>query len=165
MRLRNISDWETANAFLDEYRVDFNRRFAVEPRHDNNAHRDVQHTTEELALLFTRHYQRRISKNLEVQYDNQVYQIQVAGQGHRLKKTGVTVCEAFDGTVRLLKDNKILPYKILKNGQKPSPLADEKTLNQRIDQALIKQAVHKPRKPPAHHPWRKGFKPQQTATG
>jgi transposase InsO family protein len=165
MRLRDIHDWKTANAFLDEFMVDFNHRFAIEPRHDNDAHRGVQHTTEALALLFTCHYQRTISKSLEVQYDNQVYQIQVTGQGYRLRKTKVTICEAFDGTVTLLKDNKVLPYKLLKNGQKLSPLADEKTLNQRVDQSLKKQATHKARKPSPNHPWKKGFKLQQAATG
>ena len=41
LRLRGISTWEAGNAYLPEFIMDFNRRFAVQPRSDNDAHRPL----------------------------------------------------------------------------------------------------------------------------
>jgi hypothetical protein len=40
------------------------------------------------------------------------------------------------------------------------PPADEKTLNQRVAQAMKKQVIHKPS---PHHPWRRSSTPQPVA--
>jgi len=41
LRLRNISSWQDGNAFLPEFMADFNRRFAVQPRSDLDAHQPL----------------------------------------------------------------------------------------------------------------------------
>lgn len=160
MRLQGISDWQTANEFLDTFMADFNRRFSVAPRYTTNAHRKVGHSTEELALLFTRHSERTLTKNLELQYQNRIYQVQVTGQGYGLRQAKVTVCEAFDGTITLLRGGKSLAYTVYAKGEQPAPCADEKTLNQRVDRVLANQAT---RKPSAQHPWRQGFESRAAA--
>lgn len=75
MRLRNISSMAEGNAYLPEFIEDFNSRFAVEPRSSVNAHRPLT-AKDDLARILTRQETRTISKNLTVQFEKVVYQIQ-----------------------------------------------------------------------------------------
>lgn len=50
MRLQNISDIETANAWLPTFIEAYNNRFATSPRTTDNAHLDVHHSEEELGV-------------------------------------------------------------------------------------------------------------------
>jgi hypothetical protein len=52
LRLQGISDIDSANAYLPEFRADFNRRFAVAPRSTHDAHRPLL-KTENLDLILT----------------------------------------------------------------------------------------------------------------
>lgn len=79
-----------------------------------------------------------MSKNLEIQYENKVYQVQAKGQGYTLRHAKITVCEAMDGSVTLLHKGLKLDYKRYEKGQAPAPLADEKTVNERVYLALKK---------------------------
>jgi hypothetical protein len=53
MRLQNISDIETANAWLPTFIEAYNNRFATSPRITDNAHLDVHHSEEELGYIFS----------------------------------------------------------------------------------------------------------------
>ena len=75
LRLRGISDMQAGNAYLPEFLEDFNRRFAVQPRSSHNAHRPLL-TTENLDLILTHQETRTLSKNLTVQSNHVIYQIQ-----------------------------------------------------------------------------------------
>jgi len=50
--VQGISDKDNANAFLPEFREDFNRRFAVQPRSTHHAQRPLL-VTEKLDIIFT----------------------------------------------------------------------------------------------------------------
>ena len=62
------------------------------------------------------------------------------GRGYRLRGARITVCEAFDGTLTLLHQDKVLDYSILQEGERPIPLDDEKSVHHTVDQARILQA-------------------------
>ena len=47
MRLRAISDIDTANTFLPAFIKHYNQRFAVAPQNPSNAHRPVLHSERE----------------------------------------------------------------------------------------------------------------------
>ncbi len=64
MRLRAISDIDTANTFLRAFIEHYNQRFAVAPQNPNDAHRSVLHSERELALTLCLHHTRTLSKNL-----------------------------------------------------------------------------------------------------
>ena len=49
MRLHDVNSIDAANQFLPAFIQDYNRCFAVPPRHPQNAHRSVLHDTTELA--------------------------------------------------------------------------------------------------------------------
>ncbi|MFH4410611.1 ISNCY family transposase, partial [Acinetobacter baumannii] len=51
LRLRNISDIESANLWLSEFMKDYNSRFASVPRENGNAHREILHSPEELNYI------------------------------------------------------------------------------------------------------------------
>ena len=75
LRLRGICDMETGNAYLPEFRDDYNWRFAVTPRSNHNAHRPLL-PHDDLDHIFTLQVTRTLSKNLTVQYNKVFYQIQ-----------------------------------------------------------------------------------------
>jgi len=154
LRLAEVNTLEQANAFVESFRHDYNRRFAHIPRNPADAHRPVLHSEEELKIIFSLHNTRILSKNLTLQYRNILYQVQTKGQGLSLRKANVTVCEAFDGAVSLLHRGKPLPYTTFRKGEPPNPVEDEKTLNHRVEGALTVQARRPKWKPKPDHPWR-----------
>lgn len=154
MRLRGIDDIDSANGFLPDFRRDYNARFAVPPSSSESAYRSVLHSKEELNLILSLHQTRTLSKNLTLQYKNKQYQLQGEGQGYRLRQAQVTVCEAFDGAVTLLFKGRLLAHKVLAVGEQAIPLADEKTINYQVDQAMTSQSLNTVKKPAPDHPWR-----------
>jgi transposase len=154
LRLHGIDSMEAANAFLPEYMIDYNRRFAVVPSLDEDAHRPLAHDARELDLLLSEHSERTLSKNLTVQYRNTLYQLRHTGSGYRLRGARITVCALTDGEIVLLREGRELPYTTYRKGERPPPVEDEKTLDDRVDAALTKQRAKPPVKPRADHPWR-----------
>ena len=67
LRLRGICDKETANACLPTFRDDYNRRFAKQPRSSDDAHRALL-PSDDLDAIFTWQVERKVTKNLVVQY-------------------------------------------------------------------------------------------------
>jgi transposase len=149
LRLRGIDNIDEGNAYLPEYLPAHNQRFAVEPANPVDAHRAVLHADAELKMIFTQHHHRKLSKNLTLQFRNREYQVQTRGQGYTLRGATVTVCEPFDGPVVLLRNGKVLEWRILAEGESPIPLDDEKSVDARVDHAKAKA----PRKPAPDHPW------------
>jgi hypothetical protein len=144
LRLRGISDMQAGNAFLPEFREDFNRRFAVAPRSNHNAHRPLL-KTENLDLILTHQKAGSLSKNLTVQSNQVIYQIQSDRPDYALRNAQVTLCENAKGEVTILYNNKPLAYSIFHKSPRQAEVVDTKTLDRQI----------KPHKPPApNHPWR-----------
>jgi len=145
LRLQGISDIDTANAFLPQFRADFNRRFAVQPRSNHDAHRPLL-KTENLDLILTFQKTATLSKNLTVQYHKVIYQIQSNRPDYALRKAQVTVCENASGEVIILYKNKPLPYTIFHKAAPQAEVVDSKTLDRKIKQ---------PHPPASNHPWRR----------
>jgi transposase len=147
LRLHSLSDIEAANAYLPEFRDDFNRRFAVAPRSTHDAHRPLL-KTENLDVILTHQKTGTLSKNLTVQSNKVIYQIQSDRPDYTLRNAQVTVCENAKGEVTLLYKNKPLSYTIYHKPIRQAEVVDTKTLDRQI----------KTPKPPApDHPWRRGF--------
>jgi hypothetical protein len=70
LRIRNINTIEEANRFLrDCYLEEFNQQFNVMPVCGNDAHRKIEKEIN-LSQIFCEKYERVISKNLELQFNN-----------------------------------------------------------------------------------------------
>lgn len=155
LRLADISDMASANAFLPEFIAQHNQRFAVAPQNSTDAHRAVLHNEQEIDQMFRIHHTRKLSKNLTIQYQNKEYQLTGQGKGYRLRGAQITVCEGFDKSVLLLHQGKNLPYRLFSKGQRPISMADEKTLQKKVDQTKRNQLKRPANKPKPDHPWKR----------
>ena len=145
LRLRGISDMEAGNAYLPEFREDFNRRFAVLPRSTHDAHRPLL-KTDNLDLILTHQETRTLSKNLTVQFKNVIYQIQSNRPDYALRNAKVTVCENAQGEVTILYKNHPLSFTLYHKPPRQSEVVDTKSLDRQIKS---------PWTPPPDHPWRR----------
>jgi transposase len=136
LRLAGISDIKTANAFLPEFIKKYNQKFAVEPKSQNDAHRQLQLSDEELNLIFSTQSIRTTSKNLELSYNNVVYQIQVFGKGYTLRHAKILVCKDLSGAVSLVYKNKKLDYKCYRKQKRNADIVDAKAINERVDEFI-----------------------------
>ena len=158
LRLANISTMEAANEFLEKrYRDQHNEHFSEIPEKPESAFIKNHHTLEELNHILSEQAVREASKNLEISFENQVYQIQNEGKGRRLQQSKITVCRTINDEIELFHKNRKLSYKVFKPVRKKPSLQDEKSLN-----AFCDGATKKAHKPAASHPWRKssGFLPK-----
>jgi len=140
MHLLGISDMQQGNAYLPEFMADFNRRFAVQPRSSLDAHRPMQ-AHQNLDQIFAWQEPRLISKNLTLQFNKVVYQIQTDRPAYALHKAQVIVCQDDQGKVTILYKGDELTYT---------------TFQKQVRQAEVvtaKQVERKPYKPGPDHPW------------
>jgi transposase len=144
LRLLGISDMQAGNAYLPEFREDFNRRFAVAPRSTHDAHRPLL-KTEQLDVIFTHQKTGTLSKNLTVQSNKVIYQIQSDRPDYTLRNAQVSVCENAKGEVTILYKNKPLAYTIYHKPIRQAEVVDTKTLDHQIKL---------PKPPAANHLWR-----------
>lgn len=136
LRLAGISDIETANKFLPEFIERHNKKFAVEPKSKNDMHRPLNLSDEELNFIFSIQATRIASKNLELSYDNVVYQIQVINQGYALRHAKILICKDLNGAVSLVYKNKKLEYKCYRKQKHNGAIVDTKILNKSIDEFI-----------------------------
>ena len=144
LRLQGISDIDSANAYLSEFREDYNRRFAVAPRSSHNAHRSLL-KSENLELILTHQKTGTLSKNLTVQSKGVIYQIQSNRPDYALRNAQVTVSENAKGEVTILYKNNPLAYTIYQKPPRQAEVVDIKTLDRQI---------RTPKPPAENHPWR-----------
>jgi len=156
LRLANMSDMKTANAFLETYRHKHNQKFAKAPKSADKAFITNTHSKEELLHILSEQETRKVTKNLEISFENKIYQIQNQGRGRRLQQASIKVCRTIQDEIILLYEGKKLDYTVFQPNQKRPPIADEKSLNALCDQKLKdkKLSLPKPHKPAASHPWR-----------
>jgi transposase len=150
LRLRSISNMTNGNTYLPEFLQDFNQRFAVEARSSVNAHRPLS-TKEDLARILTWQETRTLSKNLTLQFQKTVYQIQTNRPTYALRNAQVTVCVNAQEEMTILYNGKALSYSIYKQQTKQAEIVSAKQLDS------VLQAKRLPPKPAPDHPWRKGF--------
>lgn len=150
MRLRGISDMDAGNAYLPEFIDDFNRRFAVVPRSEDDAHRALL-LTDDLEKILSWQETRTLSKNLTIQFKKVVYQIQTERPTYALRNAKVTVCQNAEGKISILYKDQELAYSVFKKQAKQSQVLSSKDVNRKVDQ------TRKTHKPAPNHPWRKGF--------
>jgi transposase len=150
MRLRKIASREAGNAYLPEFLADFNQRFAEPPRSTVDLHRPLT-PKEDLAHILTWQETRTLSKNLTLQFQKTVYQIQTKRSPYALHNALVTVCVNAQDQVTILYNGKSLPYTIYNRQAQQAEVVSAK----QIDLALQKSRL--PTKPASDHPWRQGF--------
>jgi len=155
LRLRNISNIETANKFMPEFIDYYNNKFAVEPKDKTDAHRKNVSQQDVLDLILGLQTTRKLSKNLELSYKNIIYQVQINRPGYALRGAAVTICESETGEIKLLYKGKELSYKTYKKQKRTADIVSTKDVNKVIN-TILKSGQTKPK---ADHPWRSKYKP------
>lgn len=152
MRLAGINSIEQANAWLPGFIEAYNNRFGVEPECSVDAHQPELPSEEELKVLLSHQSTRQVSKQLQISYHNEIYQIQSTGPGYGMRKAQVTVCDR-QGEITILYKGRVLEYKRYSRNNRPTQVADSKQLSE------VMRAVNKTGwKPEQDHPWRQPYK-------
>ena len=148
LRLAGISTMQEANQFLDSIYWDlFNKKFAVPPASTKDAHRALL-KEHDLKKILSYKDQGILSKNLEVQYDNVIYQITLKNPSWKLRRAIVTIITTLDGEIFIEHNGKDLPYKI-----HSKQTASGKVIGSKSIDTFFKEK--KERKVPDDHPWKK----------
>jgi len=154
LRLEGISDRASANAYLETFRQDFNRRFAVPPRSRHDAHRPLL-ATDNLEHIFSHQETRTLTKNLTLQYDRVTYQIQSQRPAYALRNAKVMICQKANGQVTILYQNKPLDFTLFQAQPRQAVEVNSKTIDHELHHP------EKAHKPAPNHPWRRSFNPAQ----
>jgi transposase len=141
MRLAGINDYQQANAFLDKYLPVYNHRFGVQPANPVDSHVPLL-PENDLDLIFTRRVNRKLSKDLQFQFDRVIYQIITNIQVYALQGRVVTVCVNENRKIVVLLDQTQLKFKRHIRQPKRNALVSSKDIEQ------------KSCKPASNHPWR-----------
>ena len=156
LRLQDINSIDEANDFLDGFLEKHNQQFAVLPACDVDAHRGLAEE-DDLANILCRTTARRISRQLTVQYQGQLYRIVEPGNERRPQYVAINVRERADG-LRFELDNGMQVAFELMVKSAPRPIVDAKSLNEHLDRTRLGPRTSNPayqRKPALEHPWRR----------
>jgi hypothetical protein len=110
LRLAGISDMDAANVFAPVFVEDFNRRFARAPRVEKDLHRSLR-PSDDLDSAFTWQAQRKVSKNLTLQYNRILFILQETEATADLAGRMVTVMEFPGGQLEIRHQGLALPYR------------------------------------------------------
>jgi len=150
MRLRNISDSDTANRFLKEEFIPwFNQKYGREPAKKANLHRKLsQQEKRQLPAILSRHSQRVVQNDFTIRFNNLWYQLTKEQPATIRPKDRVLIEERLDDSLQIRLRDKHLNYQILLT--KP-----QKQTKQPWIIAASQKKERKPYKPPKDHPWRR----------
>lgn len=163
MRLRGIANMAEGNAYAPEFIADFNVRFAVVARDPADAHHP-RLPQDDLARILTVQELRVLSKNLTLNYNKVIYQIQTARPTYALRKAQVIVRENRHGEITIEYKGKPLPYTVYHRQARQGEVTPSKQLNMALESLTQSSKSRKPSIPPPDHPWRRfrlGNQPKQ----
>ncbi len=98
------------------------------PRSSHDAHRPLLQS-DNLDVILTHQETRTLSKNLTVQSNHVIYQIQSERPGYALRNAQVTVCENAQGDVTILYKHQPLAYTISHKPIRQAAVVDSKSLD------------------------------------
>ena len=151
MRLKGISDIETANSYVDEYIKKYNKNFGKKAAREEDAHRKDIPEEKVLDVILSERHLRKLSRNLEFSFDGSIYQ--VAPQGAcGLRDTTVSLCRFATGEFKILHNNKFISCRKFKTLGTVAPTANEKDLNEVFDRLHAVDPTCKTRN---NRPWKK----------
>ena len=148
LRLQDISNIDDANDFLITYLEDFNNRFSKEALNPINAHRSLKPICD-LKKILCHKETRKMSKNLEIQYNNRIFQVKTPGRERRLANARIEVVETLDGEIFLKYKGNNLTYKEYGELEAQPLTLDHKEINN--------WNTRKRHIPPLSHPWKKNY--------
>ena len=152
LRLRGISDKDTANRFLEEEFIPwFNKKFGVVPVQSADLHRKINRQ-EQLALpaIFSVQSARKVQNDFTIRFKNQWLQLEEKQPVTVCRKDTVRIEERLDGSIHIRHERrgKYLDFTTLP--ERPKRVIQTPVLT-------TTTGVKSPWKPPVNHPWRQPF--------
>ena len=142
LRLQHIDDYDQANAFLPTFLQLYNRKFAVPPRSCQDVHAPLDPLSD-LDFIFSIHQPRIISKDLLIQFRNNIYQIITSRPSYALANREVTAALNHKGEVSFFLNRQPLQVELFHRQPKQAQIVDSKSVH------------HSCKSTPApDHPWR-----------
>jgi len=144
MRLEKISSMAEGNKYLEKFVLDYNKRFARIPESSKNAHRLLSEQ-ENLDNILCIKEQRKVSKNLSIQYKHKTYQIQPKGNARRLIGKPITLYE-IDKKVVLEYQKERYEYIIYEDRPYENKVMDRKQIEAFLDKKVPMTIIQKHRR-------------------
>lgn len=141
LRLRNISTYADANAYLPEFMRAYNQKFAIQPLSLQNDHLPLNPQID-LDFIFSIHDSRTLSKDLLLQYKGTTYQLMTKRNPAHIANREVLVTVNAEGIVSAWLNGLKLELQQVGKYSEPAPVVD------------MKHAGRTPLPPPVDHPWR-----------
>jgi transposase len=154
LRLHDISDIASANAFLPAFLGEHNARFAVLPRCELDAHRPTP-DARALELILSHTEERAVSKDLTIKFKSKLYQLDARDIQRRLQYQRVLVRE-LAGTMLVEYGGKPIAYTEIPT-RRDTPVVDAKTINSQVDRTRLGPRIPDPKKQRTvarSHPWK-----------
>src|SRR3984893_2312273 len=164
LRLHGISTLEGANGFLREhYMAEFNRRFQVRAPQSGSAF--VHRRSRDLNLIFALQFERTVTRDNPVSFQNLSLQIEAVGWRASLAGCTVTVHQHLDGSISLTHG----PHRLGRYSAQGQTWAADKKPARRAVEKTRSGKVQKPTFPPRleipHTPRDSHFPTAPTAAG
>lgn len=133
LRLENINDIETANAWSDDFVQRFNARTARAPASPVNAHVPL-HRQDDLALILAFHETRKLSTKLTLQHGDLTYVLADRPEARAMIGQPIDIHTHLDGKMELRANGQTLPYTCIKLPKLATREdVDSKTLHHALD--------------------------------
>ena len=151
MRINHICTIEEANDFLPKFIKEYNKKYGKQPSNPVDAYRSLNQKGS-LKYILSIKEERKVSKNLEVQYKNQTYQLQPPSTIQKsLKNANVLVVTTLERELAFEYQGTIIKYKCYRDLEYKDPkISIDKLLNN------WKYGRGKKTKPSKHHLWKRG---------
>lgn len=127
MRRKGIKNMQEGNDYLEEYRKEHNKKFAKQAEISEDAHVELLPSMNLKRVLVIKG-KRKISKNLELQYNNVIYQLELKNSARRMQGVEVDILEQSDGKVVIEYQGKKINHSIFGEAPAKSTVLDHKQL-------------------------------------
>lgn len=138
MRLAGIADMSAAQAFLPGFMARHNKRFAVEPKSAEDAHKPWSEGSAALDTALAEHASRTLSKALTFSAGGAVHCIRTRDAGIAFRGAKITVRHYLDGRMDVLFKERVLAYTTVRKLPRASPIEDDKTIDARLDEVIAR---------------------------
>jgi len=152
LRLKNISDIDETNIYLEEFLEDYNDRFSVPSGKEGDLHTALI-ATEDLEQIFSVQSQRSVNNDFTVRFKNKWFQLNKVQPKTILQKSRVIIEERLNGDIKLRQKGFYLNYTLI-------PKQDLEALRKQRKEEKVYVLTSNPnmaREPKPSHPWRQSF--------
>ena len=139
LRLRNISDIDAANEYVEEFMEKHNKKFGKTPLRDVDVHRKNLPPKMVLEAILCERYYRKLSLNLEFSFECSTYQA-ITQDMSGLRGAQAPICRFANGELKIWHRNSFIACNKFGSRRENGPIASGKEINSIVDKLLVANA-------------------------